>query len=210
MQLGALGLIALASLAYERWRRPPTVAASPSASGWRRALRGTWPLWAGAVALAALNALTFAVKGSPWGIVGGYTLWGSQAALAAGLPVESWASWAGKTVPLHTSVLADATSVMNFGIVLGALVAAAVSGTFRVDRALPWRVVVAATLGGLIMGYGARIGFGCNIGAYFSGISSFSLHGWLWGASAIAGTYAGLKIRPLFGMSNPRPNDAVC
>ena len=73
-----------------------------------------------------------------------------------------------------------------------------------------YEVVVAATLGGLIMGYGARIGFGCNIGAYFSGISSFSLHGWLWGASAIAGTYAGLKIRPLFGMSNPRPTDAVC
>ena len=31
------------------------------------------------------------------------------------------------------------------------------------------------------MGYGARIAFGCNIGAYFGGIASFSLHGWLWG-----------------------------
>ena len=34
------------------------------------------------------------------------------------------------------------------------------------------------------MGYGARIAFGCNIGAYFGGIASFSLHGWLWGVLA--------------------------
>ena len=49
------------------------------------------------------------------------------------------------------------------------------------------------------MGYGARLAGGCNIGAYFSGIASFSLHGWLWGVLAIAGTYAGLRLRPLFG-----------
>jgi hypothetical protein len=46
------------------------------------------------------------------------------------------------------------------------------------------------------MGYGARIAFGCNIGAYFGGIASFSLHGWLWGVMAIVGTFAGLALRP--------------
>ena len=37
------------------------------------------------------------------------------------------------------------------------------------------------------MGYGARLAFGCNIGALFSGIASGSLHGWLWMAAALAG-----------------------
>ena len=29
------------------------------------------------------------------------------------------------------------------------------------------------------MGYGTRLSFGCNVGAYFSAIPSFSLHGWI-------------------------------
>jgi uncharacterized protein len=61
-----------------------------------------------------------------------------------------------------------------------------------------------------LMGYGARIAFGCNIGAYFGGIASFSLHGWLWGVMAIVGTYVGLMLRPLLGLKNPKPEDSVC
>jgi len=60
------------------------------------------------------------------------------------------------------------------------------------------------------MGYGARLAGGCNIGAYFSGIASFSLHGWVWGVVALLGTYAGLKLRPLFGLTNPKPVDSIC
>jgi hypothetical protein len=39
-----------------------------------------------------------------------------------------------------------------------------------------------------MMGYGAWLAFGCNVGAYFSGIASTSLHGWLWIACALLGT----------------------
>ena len=72
------------------------------------------------------------------------------------------------------------------------------------------KLAAGAVLGGILMGYGARIAFGCNIGAYFGGIASFSLHGWLWGLLAIAGTFAGLALRPLFGLTNPKPTDSVC
>ena len=44
------------------------------------------------------------------------------------------------------------------------------------------------------MGYGARLAFGCNIGALFSGIASGSLHGWLWMAAALAGTALGVPL----------------
>jgi len=45
------------------------------------------------------------------------------------------------------------------------------------------------------MGYGARIGFGCTIGALLSGIASTSLHGWLWFAAVLPGTWIGARLR---------------
>lgn len=50
------------------------------------------------------------------------------------------------------------------------------------------------------MGYGARIAYGCNVGAFFSGIASTSLHGWLWIAAALPGSWVGLQLmRPILG-----------
>jgi len=51
---------------------------------------------------------------------------------------------------------------------------------------------------GLLMGYGSRIAYGCNIGAFLSGVSSTSLHGWLWIAAALPGNWVGIKLRGVF------------
>ena len=51
---------------------------------------------------------------------------------------------------------------------------------------------------GVMQSYGSTISFGCNIGAYFSGIVSGSLHGWLWLVAAFAGSMVGTQLRPLF------------
>src|SRR3546814_20831356 len=80
---------------------------------------------------------------------------------------------------------------MNFGIMAGAFLAAGLAGRFDPAWRLPWRQVLGAALGGLLMGYGARLAFGCNIGAFFSGIASGSLHGWLWFVTGLAGSYLG-------------------
>ena len=53
-----------------------------------------------------------------------------------------------------------------------------------------------AVVGGLSMGYGARLAYGCNIGAFFSGVASTSLHGWVWILAAIPGNIVGLRLRP--------------
>jgi hypothetical protein len=60
------------------------------------------------------------------------------------------------------------------------------------------------------MGYGARLAFGCNIEAYFGGIVSFSLHGWVWMVMAMLGTFVASFIRPLFGLKNPKSTDSIC
>ena len=99
---------------------------------------------------------------------------------------------------------------MDLGIILGALIASALAGRFIVHRHVPLRIAAGAVLGGVLMGYGARIAFGCNIGSYFGGIASFSLHGWLWAVTALLGTVVGVRLRPLFGLTRPKPTDSVC
>jgi len=90
---------------------------------------------------------------------------------------------------------------MDVGIILGALAAAAAAGRFAPAWRVPMRSLAAAIAGGLMLGYGARIAYGCNIGAYFSGIASGSVHGWVWLPSAFAGNMLGTRLRPLFGLS---------
>ena len=65
----------------------------------------------------------------------------------------------------------------------------------------PLKSIAAAALGGLLMGWGARLGFGCNIGAFVGGVASGSLHGWVWFAAALPGCMIGIRLRPLFGLS---------
>jgi hypothetical protein len=94
----------------------------------------------------------------------------------------------------------DVTSVMDFGIILGALLAAILAGRFAPSLKISVPSLAAAVIGGLLLGYGARIAYGCNIGAYFSGIASSSVHGWVWFASAFAGNMLGTRLRPWFGL----------
>ena len=116
--------------------------------------------------------------------------------------MASWPYWqsAPNAAALRANVLTDVTSVMDIGIMLGALAAAGMAGRFAPLQRVPPKSMVAAVLGGLLLGYGARIAYGCNIGAYFSGIASSSVHGWLWFAAAFAGNGVGTRMRPVFGL----------
>ena len=167
-------------------------------------LRGPWPLIAGALALAAVNIATLLLAGRPWGVTSAFALWGAKIMQFFGGDVTQWAYWArpGSAASLEASIFSDVTSVMNIGIILGALLAAALAGKFAPSFRIPGKSILAAVVGGILLGYGARIAYGCNIGAYFGGISSTSLHGWLWFVAAFAGSTVGTRLRPLFGLAN--------
>ncbi|MDX1401096.1 MAG: YeeE/YedE family protein [Kiloniellales bacterium] len=202
-QLAALFLFFLITVWVERRKGFIRQWSSGPKGGLAIIWRGPWPLYAGAVALAILNIATLALAGHPWSIAFGYTLWGGKIASFAGLDLSSWTfwSWPGPSKALAGSVFENSTSVMNFGLLIGAFLAAGLAGRFRPAGEFVPRQALAAVLGGILMGYGARLAFGCNVGAYFSGIASGSLHGWLWLFAAMAGTYFGVRLRPHFLLS---------
>ena len=201
VSLTIFGAIAALTLLIEKRRQGSLEQAPPSPrTGLQRYLRGPWPLVAGAVALVLLNYLTLAIAGRPWGITSAFALWGAKAAQLVGIDPTRWAYWQtpGNAGALASSVFADVTSVMNFGIIAGAMLAATLAGRFAPSLDIPLRSVLAAVFGGLLLGYGARIAYGCNIGAYFSGIASGSLHGYLWAVAAFVGNVIGVRLRPWF------------
>ncbi|MDL4770976.1 MULTISPECIES: YeeE/YedE family protein [Thermomonosporaceae] len=210
--LAALAGIVALTRAVQARRTPPPVGAVPTARGPVRAVRGSWPLLAGALVLAVLGGAVLLVSGGAWGITSAFALWGAKFLQFIGLHPETWSYWEQpkQAQMLAGPVLADKTSLTDIGIMLGAAVASAAGGAWTLHRGMPWRTAVAAVLGGIIMGVGARLAGGCNIGAYLAGIASGSLHGWLWGAVALAGTWVGLRARTLFGLANPAPKDSVC
>ena len=91
-------------------------------------------------------------------------------------------------------------SWLNFGIIAGALFATLAASQFKLKKIKGVRQIVAATLGGLLMGYGARLAGGCNIGALFSSIASLSLSGWFFAIFLFVGAFIGSKLLAKFFM----------
>ena len=181
---------------------------------WRRYLQGPWPFIWGAIVLAILNFATLAMTGRPWAVAVAYPLWGAKLAMLmeVELDLDFWGYWLqpGRESALGESLTSDVNSVMNAGVLLGAFVAASFAGKFSFQWRLPILHWVAALLGGIMLGYGATIAFGCNIGAYFGGIASGSLHGWLWLVAAFAGSIVGSYIRPLFRLDTQTTTRSAC
>jgi len=184
--LAALALIGLAVRRYTASARPATP--------WER----RWVT--GAVWLALLATLNLLLAGQPWGVVYGFGLWAAKLANASGAMdlAHNWFwSQPGNAARLQETVLLDVTSITNIGILAGALwVAAGRPAAARPLTGTQWLVALAA---GLVLGYSSRLAFGCNVGAMLSGISTGSIHGWIWVPLAFAGTIFGLRIRRHFG-----------
>ena len=163
-------------------------------------IRGPWPLLWGSISLVFFSFLMLQVAGHPWSVTFAFGLWGAKIASFLGVEVSSWTYWQLEypSTALENSVLADPTTVSNIGIILGALIGSALSGKITKFTSVNKKLVLAAVIGGLFMGYGARLAFGCNIGALFGGIASGSLHGWVWFLFAFLGSIVGVKFRKYF------------
>jgi uncharacterized membrane protein YedE/YeeE len=201
LQLVVLGLLALALGRGQCQGQTPADRSPPPMNG-RTLVVGPWSPMGGALALALLSALTLVLAERPWGVTWGFTLWAAKLAHLLGWDPSSSSLWQQErfAAALRAGLFEDVTSVMNLGLVLGAAGAAAAAGRLRIRYPASASAIGASLLGGLLMGYGAWLSFGCNVGAYLAGIASTSLHGWLWILFALLGTAAGVRLRSRIGL----------
>lgn len=169
-------------------------------------LKGPWSLTLGAIALAGVGIATFVALERPWGVTSAFALWGAQIWQGFGGNPADWTYWSGwRAGQLQRSVFADGTSVMNFGIIFGAMIAACLASKWNPIWKLTPRDILTACIGGLLMGYGARLAYGCNIGAYLGGLVSGSLHGVWWLIWGFIGSTLGTWMRGRLAMDPPLP-----
>ncbi|QFU07891.1 putative inner membrane protein [Rhodobacteraceae bacterium THAF1] len=156
-----------------------------------------------AALLAAFAILNLIVAGQPWGVVYGLGLWAAKGATAIGASTDASAFWSlpSNQDRIAQSLLTDVTSLTNIGIIGGAFIVTAWRAGFGAKLpSYPLKSWITAIVAGFALGYSSRLAFGCNVGAFFSGISTGSLHGWAWFGAAFLGSAVGVKLRPRLGL----------
>ena len=140
-------------------------------------LKKEWSYQTGAVLLAITATALVIITGSAWGVSGAFAKWGGKILEAVGINADSWSIYNGSLKSFN--FFKHQSSLTNLGIVLGALLSTLLAASFKVKKIKSSKQVGAAILGGLLMGIGAKVAMGCNIGSFFSAIPAFSLHGWV-------------------------------
>jgi hypothetical protein len=165
------------------------------------ALRNTlfvrgWPALVAASALAGVNVASY-LADHPIGVTGELAAWADRGAKLVGLGAPTLLgadTLAGCNLVLEGLGLVSASTTLDGGLVVGSLFAALSAGEFKLRVARQRRRYVQSLGGGVLMGYGAGIGIGCTLGAFFSAIPSLGLNGWLFGVSLLTGAGIGTRI----------------
>jgi len=140
-----------------------------------------WPVWGAAILVATVNVFLFAFD-RPWTASDGLRNWGDWVLRGAGVVqrADLVAPW------LYSG------SLLNLGVLFGGLTAALLSREFAV-RVPPRGEAVKGAAGGVLMGVGAMLAFGCNIGGFFSAVSALSLSGFGMMLGLGLGAFLGLR-----------------
>ena len=154
-----------------------------------------WPAWLAGIFIAILAILIFLWQ-TPWGVAGGYRNWGDWFYYLIGINSNR------PNVPWLNSM-----SVTNFGLLVGALASALMSRQFKIRRA-PAYEYIKGLVGGILMGAGAALAGGCNIGGFYTAIGVFSMGGYAMMFGLGAGAYIGLRYL-LWEMEHLPPQMAI-
>jgi len=149
--------------------------------GYAKLFEKQWPMWVGGILFGVINVFMFAFE-KAWSVADG---------------VRNWGNWVFNSVDLTEITIINphlySTSILNFGIIAGALASALLAKQFQI-RSAPTRELSKAVIGGTLMGIGASLSFGCNIGGFFSAISALSMSGVAMMAGLMIGSFVGLKV----------------
>ncbi|HDH01239.1 MAG TPA: hypothetical protein ENG80_05465 [Nitrospirae bacterium] len=121
-----------------------------------------WPVWLGGLLIGITSVITFAWA-RPWGVIGGLREWFDWLFYSLGIY---------STHPYYSPHLSSA-SVLTFGLLWGAFASGLLSKQFAVRTPPPFELVRSA-IGGTLMGIGAAMAMGCNVGGFFSAASALT------------------------------------
>lgn len=164
---------------------------------YRKIVIEAWTYKTGAVLLALLALAHIIIFETSWVVSGSYTVWGGKLLYNLGIDVPKWKYFVenpGLKRSLMIPVIKNGASLRNIGIILGALLASLLASEFKISKIKNRKQIIGAAAGGFLMGVGSRIASGCNVGAFFSAIMSYSLTAWFFGISAFIGAIIGSRI----------------
>lgn len=150
-----------------------------------------WSFYTGAVLLMVMFEVVLLTSGKSWGVTSTFAEWG---AWLFRVDVSNWGYFADKMDSINAGFINDPGSMRNVGIIVGAMIAPLLAGRFSLKIGFNFKDVIFYALGGLLMGYGARLSSGCNIGALYSAICNMSLSGWVFLPSLTIGGIIGIKL----------------
>ncbi|KXZ39933.1 hypothetical protein SAMN05661008_00845 [Alkalithermobacter thermoalcaliphilus JW-YL-7 = DSM 7308] len=156
-----------------------------------------WPYWVGGIILGILNVVLLWITGKAWKITTGFVYWGAYILEKIGFNPSSWYYFNSAYITeldASSNFINNYYTVINIAIILGALISVLLAKEFKIKKIKNKKQLIVGLIGGFLMGYGSRLSFGCNIGAYFSAIPSFSVHGWVFAIAMFIGAYIGSKI----------------
>jgi uncharacterized membrane protein YedE/YeeE len=159
-------------------------------------LKKPWPYWVGGVVLGLLNIFLLFTTGSAWKITTSFLYLGAGLLNKLGININDWYYFKtyGTKLNVGETYFSNSLMIMAIAMILGSLASALFVSEFGIKKIKNKKQLTFALLGGIMMGYGTRLSFGCNVGAYFSAIPSFSLHGWIFGIFMFVGAWIGSKI----------------
>lgn len=163
-----------------------------------------WNYVTSGLLIAVMFIFIMNTTGTDWGITGAYTYWGVAILQKLGMNFANSPIYSGIAETVNNGLLNHAGTLRNLGIIFGSALALLLGSKFKLNFKFNFYDASIYALGGLFMGFGARFAKGCNIGALYAAISSFSLHGW---AFLIALTLGGITSLMYFeGKLNIIPN----
>lgn len=196
LQLFFIGFLYLLALRYERGQWPVLKwPAWPGSRSFPALFRSkSWSYTTGAVLIAVSNILLFYFWERPWGISSGLAHFSGWILENFGFNPSRWTYFSEVAREKEISRLLDYPLVyLALAMVIGSLISTLLHGEFRWRLPANGRYVIAALVGGVLMGYSSRLVMGCNIGGYLGAVSSLSLHGWLFGIFILLGAFLGGK-----------------
>ncbi len=146
--------------------------------------------------IVALLSILIMAWWRPWGAVGAIRNWGDWMLWSAGVFNGDLAELVGFVNDdgakiLTKSILFDTGSVIGLGFIGGAFISACLGGQFAF-RFPPIREYVKAIIAGLMMGVGAALAGGCNVGGMYNAIGNLAANGFAMWFGLLPGVLLGL------------------